>query len=409
MAENSIASSEKDLVMTFLNELAKVYYGPLYKYVKENSELVGTMPGFLINHEKIIIYIGRTHIAVEYTGPEVLEELPKDQYVEIQFYDYSVEDSNLVEKIIGFEYDSTAHTPMILPHFSESLLIPTNRGWDKMLELNWNVVAQNSIMAFNTPTPRLKEGHFTRIVNGIFFDADDSGLKARRIKWLDFFPVVFDGSKEETDSFSFNLEKMKELVEADARYSYPMPNDYKFIQLPKINKFIEIWGNRENSETDITSFLSESENQFILTMKFGAKEVHSELKCVWQSELRDAIKPDFFIVQPNGYADIVEFKLPDIEKKSVVGKSNRESFAAWLNSYISQTRVYSTYFEDPNNRTWFEKKYGFKVYKPRRWLVVGRRYDFNSDDWREILSDYNSLDILTFDDLIDGVIVQFYM
>ena len=92
----------------------------------------------------------------------------------------------------------------------------------------------------------------------------------------------------------------------------------------------------------------------------------------------------------------------------MVGSENRETFSAWLNSYISQTRVYKTYFEDPNNRKWFETKFGFKVHNPRRWLVVGRRNDFDSDVWREIISDYNDIEILTFDDLIDGVVVQFY-
>ncbi|MDT4873122.1 hypothetical protein FQZ97_1083490 [compost metagenome] len=143
-------------------------------------------------------------------------------------------------------------------------------------------------------------------------------------------------------------------------------------------------------------------------MKFGAKDIFSELTCEWQSEERNSIRPDFFVLQPNGYADIVEFKLPEIDKEFIVGSKNRETFSSWLNSYISQTRVYATYFDDPNNRRWFENKYGFKVHKPRRWLVVGRRGDFDSDVWREIMSDHRDLEILTFDDLIDGVVVQFY-
>nr|WP_262501891.1 DUF4263 domain-containing protein [Pseudomonas fragi] len=187
-----------------------------------------------------------------------------------------------------------------------------------------------------------------------------------------------------------------------------MPDEYKYIQLPKINRFIEVWGNSKSTEPDITSHLSKEENKFILTMKFGAKDVFSELTCEWQSEDRNSIRPDFFVVQPNGYADIIEFKLPEIDKSFVVGSQNRESFSSWLNSYISQTRVYATYFDDPNNRSWFEKKYGFKVHKPKRWLVVGRRSDFASDVWRDIMSDYRDLEIITFDDLIDGVVVQFY-
>lgn len=236
-----------------------------------------------------------------------------------------------------------------------------------------------ALWVFNTPSPEPMQGRFTRIINGMFFDSDDSGLKTRRIKWLDFFPILFDGSGEEIDTISFSLDFMKSFVKHDAHYSYPLPDDYKFIQLPKINKFIEIWGNVNSSETDIAKFLSLKENEFILTMKFGAKEILSELTCEWQSENRDTIRPDFFVVQPNGYADIAEFKLPHIGKSFIVGGSNRETFSAWLNSYISQARVYSKYFDDPNNRRWFEQKYGFKVHKPRRYLIVGRRNDFDSD------------------------------
>lgn len=408
MTETEIHHSIKPLVTAFLQELMKNYLGPLYNYIKDNQNLIKTVPGFLLDHENLIISVGRTHIAVEYTGSELLKELKEVGVVKIQYHDYSTKECNLFEQIIGFKYDSTLDWSMSLPPVSEGLLLPTNRGWDKLSELRWNFAAQNSIMGFNMPNPVPLPGQFTRIINGMFFDADDSGLKSRRIKWLDFFPIHFDGSDDDVDSISFDLEKMKNLVAQDAHYSYPMPDDYKFTQLPKINRFIEIWGNKKSTEPDITSHLAKKENEFILTMKFGATGIHSELTCEWQSERRNDIRPDFFVLQPNGFADIVEFKLPDIEKNTVVGGCNRETFGAWLNSYISQTRVYSTYFDDPNNRKWFETKYGFKVHKPRRWLVVGRRSDFDSDIWREIVADYRDLDIMTFDDLIDGVVVQFY-
>lgn len=398
----------KPLVNIFLQELASRYWTPLYHYVKDKPQLIKSMPGFLLQHQKIIVYVGRTHIAIEYNDSEVIEELPSTYQMEVEYFDYSVKECNLFEMIIGFEYDSTVNFNFNLPPFSEDLLLPTNRGYEKLRELGWNFSAQNSIMGFNVPTPNITEGSFTRIVNGIFFDADGSGLKTRRIKWIDFFPIDFDGSDEGNDKIGFSLYGIEDLIKNDAHYCYPMPDDYKFTKLPKINRFIEKWGNVVSSEPDITSFLSEPENEFILTMKFGAKSIHSEITCEWQSENRQTIRPDFFVVQPNGYADIVEFKLPTIDKNFVVGSTNRETFGAWLNSYISQTRVYSTYFDDPNNRRWFENRYGFKVFKPRRWLVIGRRHDFYSDVWREIMLDFPGLEIITFDDLIDGVVTQFY-
>ena len=43
----------------------------------------------------------------------------------------------------------------------------------------------------------------------------------------------------------------------------------------------------------------------------------------------------------------------------------------------------------------------FKVYKPKRYLVVGRRNDFECDEWIEIKSDYTDVEIVTYDDLVD--------
>ena len=123
----------------------------------------------------------------------------------------------------------------------------------------------------------------------------------------------------------------------------------------------------------------------------------------------DAVGDMHFIEdRANGYADIVEFKLPKVKRNTVVERNNREQFSAEINSYIAQTRVYRSYFEDPNNRRWFEKKYGFKVYKPKRYLVVGRRNDFECDEWIEIKSDYTDVEIVTYDDLVDTVVSQFY-
>lgn len=398
----------KQLVMTFLEMHMKEYISPMYHYVKENPELIKTVPGFLMNPRSISVYLGRTHIGVEFDGPEFITELKSGSNIELKYFDHSVDECNLVEKIIGFEFDSTNPISLPLPPYSEDIIFPTNRGFDKLRELKWNFSAQNSIMGLNVPTPSVMNDRFTRVINAFFFDADESGLITRQIKWLDLIPIEFDSSNPEMDRFGFNLSIYKDLVKPDAHYVYPAPDEFKYIQLPKINRFIELWGNKDSSEVDITSFISEEENQFILSMKFGATAIHSELTCDWQSEDRKSIRPDFFVVQPNGYADIVEFKLPHIPKSFVVGSENRETFSAWLNSYVAQTRIYVSFFDDPNNRRWFEDKYGFKVHKPKRYLVVGRRHDFKSDVWREIQSDFRDLEIITFDDLIDGVKAQFY-
>ena len=97
-----------------------------------------------------------------------------------------------------------------------------------------------------------------------------------------------------------------------------------------------------------------------------------------------------------------------MKSSSIVGRENRESFCAQLNSYVAQTRTYANYFNDTNNRIWVKEKYGIDVYKPRRILIIGRRANFDREEWREIVADYNNFEVMTFDDLVDGVVAQFY-
>ncbi|MEO9885678.1 MAG: Shedu anti-phage system protein SduA domain-containing protein [Balneola sp.] len=380
--------------------------------MKDKPEVIKTVTGFLLNHEQIVFYIGKTHLAIEYFGPERITELKEKGSVHFVYYDYSQSDENFLEHIIGFKYDSSVKNIRFpVPQYSEDLILPTNAGFDKLRELQWNFAAQNSLIGFNSGNFYIPEGEFARIVNGLFFHSDEKGLKTRHIKWIDFLPLEYDDSNPDYDSFGINISILGKLVERDAHYVYPIPpeDDFKLSKLSQINRFIELTGSKETKEPQITKFLSNEKNKFILTMGFLAKDIHHQVECEWQSEEKDNIIPDFFIVRPNGYADIVEFKLPQTKGKTVVGRNNRETFSAEINSYISQTRTYRSYFDDPNNRNWVETKYGIKVYYPRRILVIGRRWDFSSSVWKEIITDYKDIEIMTYDELVDGVIAQFYM
>jgi len=400
----------KDLISQVYKKIAKLYWSPLYKYLEENQDLIKTFPGFLLMSEKIVFYFGKTHLAIEYYGPERVDSLLEKRELTINFIDYTQKNCNFIEEIIGFKYDSSSDVKFPLVQNLEDLILPTNSGFDKLHELNWNLAAQNFTLGLNTGNFYIPKGKFVRLINSLFFDADEKGLKTRHIKWIDFIPVIYDDSKEESDSYKIFFIYNEKTVKQDAHYIYPLPddNDFKYSKLPKINRFIEKIGNSETTEPEITSFLASDEYKFILSMAFLAKDIYPEVTCKWQSINRRDLKPDFFVLKANGYADIVEFKLPKLKSKVIAGKENREAFSAEINSYVAQTRVYKEYFEDPNNRKWFEEIYGFKVLKPRRILVMGRRWDFESEEWKKIVSDYKSVEIVNYDELVDGLKAQFY-
>lgn len=392
-------------------KLMEIYWHPLYNYIESQKELLESFTGFLVQFENLVFYFGKTHLAIEYFGSERINKLSQDISSELRILDYTESNENFFEQIVGFSYDSTVPFNFPLPPFSEELIVPTNKGFDKLLELGWNFEAQNYVMAMNSGQIVIPERQFARIVNSFFFDADEDGLKTRHIKWIDFIPLTYDNTNQQYDEIGVDLSIYPFLIEFDARYVYPLPDkkDFRFSKLPQINRFIELVSSTKTSETTITSFLSKNENKYILTMAFLAKDIFPQVKCEWQSEVRAPIQPDFFVLHSDGYADIVEFKLPILKSKAVTGRINRKSFSAEINEYISQIRVYKSYFDDPNNRKWFEEKYGFKVHHPHGILIMGRRWDFPLEDWKNIIADYRDIKILTYDDLIDGVRAQFYM
>lgn len=399
------------VVKTISDILMKNYWGPIFHYVKENQGLLNTIAGFLLEPEVLTFYLGKTHLGIEYYGPERIPCLNEyGKKIDIKFYDYTSHD-DFIEKIIGFKFEDSKEIFNPMPLMSEDLIFPTKKGLDKLIDLKWDFFAQNALIGFNLGSPRLHKGEFHRLINARFFDSDENGLKTRHIKWIDFFPLVQkehtkDEVKLEIDLNYYNRDQMV----VDANYTYPLPDktDFKYSKLYRINRFIEMIGDKNNSEPQITKFLSDDENRFILTMAFAVKEIYPEKECEWQSEEKKPVKPDFFIENTNGYTDIVEFKLPYLKSKTIVGSENRSSFSAEMNSYISQIRTYSEYFNDPNNRKWVQEKYGINVYYPKRKLVVGRRFDFSHEEWRKIVSEYNNVEIITYDDLIDRVRVQLY-
>ncbi|MEY8757938.1 hypothetical protein AB9M93_26220 [Peribacillus frigoritolerans] len=266
------------------------------------------------------------------------------------------------------------------------------------------------VMSFNSGGLVVPENSTSRIVNSFFYDTDAKGLIARNIKWLDILPLEITEVDEDTESFKLGFwENFEKQAVLDSVFKYPLPEDFQFEKLVQLNRFVELISSESTIETDITRFLSEEENQFLLKMAFFGSEVHSEKECDWQTEAeRKSIRPDFFITEPNGYSNIIEFKLPGLRASAVVGQTNREAFSAQINSYIAQTNVYEEYFEDPNNRAYVKEKYGLNVRYPDRVLVVGRRWMFDTHDWKRIQRDYRNITIRTFDDLIDGVLAQLY-
>lgn len=204
-------------------------------------------------------------------------------------------------------------------------------------------------------------------------------VKERKLGQLEGAELVL-----EKLGISFNKPELKKGIEAVDHFS-------DLICLPGVD------------EPVITQFLAKPDNQFILKIAFLARCIFPEKICKWPSNQRKPIKPDFFVEGSNGYSDIVEFKLPTYSGNPIVGIENRKTFSARINSYVSQTRTYREYFEDPRNRKYVLKKHGITVMYPTRYLVIGKRAMFSTNEWKAIENDSQDLRIKTYDDILDSV------
>ncbi len=195
------SSAYKPIVLHIIQTLMRDYWGPLWNKVKDNPNLLETIPGFFLKPEKLIIYIGRTHIGIEYIGPERLNKIANEPHgVQVEYIDYSLKVCNLLEEIVGFKYENKHNLP--LPSISNDLVLPTNAAFDELNKLKWRWAAQEMVMGINMGCVIAPEGQFTRLINARFYDADENGLRTRHVKWLDLIPCRYDDSGEEFDKFS---------------------------------------------------------------------------------------------------------------------------------------------------------------------------------------------------------------
>lgn len=394
------------LIIPFLTEN---YWSKMWDFLEAKPELKASFTTFLLNPEKLIFYFGKTHWAIEYVGTPNNRIINSNHELKVEVKDYRNAEYFL-DEIIGIDFAGMGSFRIPLSGYHEDLFVPTNEALDILKDNGWNFAGESMIMSFNSGGFTVPENSISRIVNSFFYNTDSNGLIARNIKWLDILPLEIIDIDEDTESYNFGFWKnIEERIILDSGFKYPLPEGFQYEKLAQLNRFVELISSENTLETDITRFLSAVENQFLLKMAFFGSEVHSEKECDWQTESeRKSIRPDFFITEPDGNSNIIEFKLPFLKANAVVGQANRETFNSQINSYIQQTNVYEEYFEDPNNRTYVKEKHGLDVRYPKRILVVGRRWMFDSHDWRRIQRDYRNITIRTFDDLIDGILAQLY-
>jgi hypothetical protein len=114
------------------------------------------------------------------------------------------------------------------------------------------------------------------------------------------------------------------------------------------------------------------------------------------------LKPDV-VVEPisDGWCDVVDLKLPS--ERIFVGGGERPRLSQAIAEAASQLRQYSRWFDDRKVAKAVEEQYGFRCFKPRQVVIIGRDPREFSETQREAArSAYPDLEIVTYDKLLSA-------
>ncbi len=149
------------------------------------------------------------------------------------------------------------------------------------------------------------------------------------------------------------------------------------------------------AEREIEALLVE--NPFLLG-SLGYTEIYHQV--VLPRDGAADLRPDV-IAEPVGsaWAEIIDLKLPT--ERIVVGRNDRVAQAAGLTEAAAQLREYATYFDDRAAAAKIEANFGFRCYKPKLTVVVGRDPNrFTADEQRRALTAHPDLRVVSYDDLL---------
>nr|BEK65685.1 hypothetical protein KPHV_29120 [Kitasatospora purpeofusca] len=120
-------------------------------------------------------------------------------------------------------------------------------------------------------------------------------------------------------------------------------------------------------------------------------------------EGQQSLEPDFGLRphNPNALGDLLDLKLPQV--KLLAGIPARRRLTAKVTEAVAQMRTYQRYFNDPVRREAIRERYDTRFYLPRLFVVIGRRADLDPIELRDAESDFQGLQLVTYDDVLERV------
>ena len=151
-------------------------------------------------------------------------------------------------------------------------------------------------------------------------------------------------------------------------------------------------------EKDFQNFF-ERHPDFILNDEH--KKAHPHI--VLAKDVGETLIPDFVLepIDQSSLCDLLELKLPSAQ--IFVLKKKRMRFSAAVLEACAQLREYSSFFDEEENRRKIQEQYGLLAFKPKMFVIIGRRGNISPIEVRKIESDVPNLSLRTYDDVITRI------
>ena len=367
-------------------------FNSIYDFLKRHPERRKELNCAFPYPKKVRIGFIKDCLAIEYVGPE--EEDKDDFETEItinrrmSIYEFlEIEDPNGKTNVFPRIGDIT-NTNFFL---GDAMLFLTDYFYD------FTQVHEDFVLnGFFELAPK-GPGPYAVSNSTIFYTDSQNALKIKKIDLLEVIPGEGDKVYYHNDALYRNL------FDFIIRTKVPQ---YQLHAHKVLNEFIALINLPDTSEPTITSFVEK--NPILLQLSFGFNELNPQKLLEWQDQPgRDNLKPDFMPNGMDGYANIMDFKLPHLKRKPVVGRTNRTHPSSELEDCFAQLETYEEFCSQNINKAWAEKKHGLKIENPIRYLIIGHSSEFSPAERQKMRASRRTL-IFTYDEFIEMARFQLY-
>jgi CheY-like chemotaxis protein len=163
-----------------------------------------------------------------------------------------------------------------------------------------------------------------------------------------------------------------------------------------IDELESLMNDKNAQEKDFQAFF-ERNPDFILSEDYSRAHAH----IVLTKEDGAQLIPDFVLepFEQTSLCDLLELKLPTAQ--IFVLKKNRVRFSAAVSEACAQLREYSLFFDETRNRDVVKAKYGLLSFRPKMFVIIGRRGQVDPINFRQAECDFPGLQLRTYDAIVD--------